>query len=111
MSVNTPLDNNQVWELYQTDAKELMEIAAAKRKSVSQDKVELCAIINAKTGRCSEDCAFCAQSIHYQTDITDRSLTDVEDIIRYAKTLEGYGIKRLSLVSSGRGVSDDDLDK
>jgi len=79
--------------------------------AASQDKVVFCAIINAKSGRCSEDCAFCAQSAHHQTDITDRSLTDIRDIISYAKTLEGYGVKRLSLVSSGRGVSDDDLSR
>ena len=107
-----PLDDNKAWQLYQnTNDKELLELAAAERESASQDKVEFCAIINAKSGRCSEDCAFCAQSAHHKTEITDRSLTDIKDIISYAKTLEGYGVKRLSLVSSGRGVSDKDLEK
>jgi biotin synthase len=107
-----PLDVNNAWQLYRDPSnQELLELAAAERESTSQNRVELCAIINAKSGKCSEDCIFCAQSAHYQTDITDSFLTDMKDILTYARMLEGYGVKRLSLVSSGRGVSDRDLEK
>jgi biotin synthase len=112
ISEKLPLDDNTAWQLYQNSGgRELLELATAERESASQNRVELCAIINAKSGRCSEDCVFCAQSAHYQTDITDRSLKDTADILSYAKTLEGYGVKRFSLVSSGRGINDKDLEK
>ena len=111
MSQNLPLDDNQAWQLYRNSSNEdLFRLAATARESISRNNVELCAIINVKSGRCSENCAFCAQSAHFQTDIADRSLID-KDIVSYAKTLEDYGVKRLSLVSSGKGVSDDDLSK
>jgi biotin synthase len=86
-------------------------LAAAERESASQNRVELCAIINAKSARCSEDCVFCAQSAHYRTDFTHSSLRDAKDILAYARMLERYGVKRLSLVTSGKGVSDGELEK
>ena len=49
------LDDDRAWQLYLNNDKELLESAAAERESASRDKVELCAVINAKSGRCSED--------------------------------------------------------
>lgn len=111
MSLDLPLDETQAWQLYRSsNGEELFRSAAAARRSASRNSVELCAIVNVKSGRCSENCAFCAQSVHYQTDSSDRSLAE-KDIVAYAKTLQSYGVKRFSLVSSGRGVSDGDLEK
>ena len=112
MSRRLPLDDNEAWQLYQdSGGQELLELAATERELDSQNRVELCAIINAKSGRCSEDCVFCAQSAHYRTDVIDNSLRDVKDILSYARMLERYGVKRLSLVSSGKCVSDRELGK
>ncbi|MBN1189139.1 MAG: biotin synthase BioB [Dehalococcoidales bacterium] len=107
-----PLDAERALQLYRDPGhKELLELAAAQRASVSRNRVELYAIINAKSGRCPEDCVFCAQSARYRTDVAGSPPKDIKDIISRAKTLESYGVKRLSLVSSGRGVSDDDLEQ
>jgi biotin synthase len=110
MSRALPLDDTKAWRLYQDNGQELLALAAAERESASQNRVELCAIINAKSARCSEDCVFCAQSAHYRTDIIQSSLRDVKGILAYARMLEGYGVKRLSLVTSGKGVSDGELE-
>ena len=106
------LDTDSAMQLYQeSNSTELLELAAVEREAASQNHVELCAIINAKSGKCSENCVFCAQSAHYKTDIADSSLLNMEEILSYAKLLEGYGVKRLSLVTSGKGLNDDDLKK
>lgn len=95
----------------EADGRRLLELAAAAREKVSRNDVELCAIINAKSGRCSEDCVFCAQSAHHKTDVAAGSLPGGVEVLAYAKRLEGYGVKRFSLVTSGRGISDGELEK
>ena len=46
-------------------------------------KIKLCGIINAKSGKCSEDCIFCAQSAHYNTNIAEYSIKSKDEIIWY----------------------------
>ena len=92
------------------DGRRLLELAAAAREKSSRRGVELCAIINARSGRCSEDCVFCAQSVHHKTDVAVSSLPEETAVLAYAEKLEGYGVKRFSLVTSGKGISDADLE-
>jgi biotin synthase len=103
------LDPESVLRLYHEAGGRLLELAAAEREKASDNDVELCAIINAKSGRCSEDCVFCAQSAHHKTDIAASSPPNPAAVLAYARKLEGYGVKRFSLVTSGKGISDDDL--
>lgn len=64
--------------------------------------ISLCGIINAKSGKCHEDCAFCAQSIYHKTKIKVYPLMTVDEIIAQAKELSKIGAKRISIVTSGR---------
>jgi biotin synthase len=110
MSVTPPLNKEEILRLYnQSNGRDLLELAAAERVKTSRNGVELCAIVNAKSGKCSEDCVYCAQSARYKTDITDSPPLNAEEVLSYAVMLEGKGVKRLSLVTSGRGISDRDL--
>lgn len=68
-------------------------------------KIELCAIVNAKSGYCSEDCTFCAQSSISKADIIKYQLIDEKQIIDLARNMKSYGVKRFSIVTSGRKVS------
>jgi len=112
MSGELHLDDNKALELYQdSNSKELLDLAATERQTFSQNKVEFCAIVNAKSGKCSENCTFCAQSVHAKTDIAGSHLSDMKSILSYARMLEGYGVRRLSLVSSGKGLNNRDLEK
>jgi len=61
------------------------------RKKYRGDKVELCAIVNAKSGQCSEDCSFCAQSSRYKTDSPVYPLVDKDEILK--KAIEAKSIK------------------
>ncbi|WZL72881.1 biotin synthase BioB [Clostridiaceae bacterium 35-E11] len=73
--------------------------------------VDLCTIMNAKSGRCSEDCKYCAQSAHYQTGIDEYALLSYEEILERALEMEGEGAHRFSLVTSGRGMTEEDFER
>lgn len=94
-----------------SDLTDLLVVANDIRKSRVGNKVDLCSIINAKSGKCSEDCKFCAQSIYHSTGIEEYSLLDKKDILKRALENEEAGIHRFSLVTSGRGIIERDFVK
>lgn len=73
--------------------------------------IDLCSIINAKSGLCSEDCKFCAQSVHYATGINHYDLLDKETILHAAEQMKARGVHRFSLVTGGRELPEDDFEK
>jgi biotin synthase len=72
--------------------------------------VKLCAIVNAKSGRCPEDCAFCAQSAHHQTEIGGYSLMHPDEILLKAQEAKAMGARRFAIVTSGTALSTEELD-
>ncbi|MGL5061160.1 MAG: biotin synthase BioB [Microcoleus sp.] len=67
--------------------------------------VDLCSIINVKSGNCSENCGFCAQSAHHPGENTPvYGLKTSEEILAQAKAAEAAGAKRFCLVSQGKGI-------
>ena len=69
----------------------------------------LCSIINAKSGACSEDCSFCAQSSRSEANTEVYPLLKKDKIVRAAREARESGVKRFSIVTSGRKVSEKDL--
>ncbi len=84
--------------------------ADAVRRARVGSAVSLCAIISAKSGRCGEDCAFCAQSGHYATAAPEHALLSPERIIAAGAAVAGQGVARFGVVASGRAVPDRELD-
>ncbi len=72
--------------------------------------VHLCAIINAKSGRCPENCAFCAQSAHFETGVAVYPLVDEERIVAEAKCAQDSGSSCYGIVTSGTSVQGDEVD-
>lgn len=83
----------------------LLKSANEIRECFMGRKADLCTIMNAKSGKCSEDCKFCAQSSHYKTGVEEYSLLDYNEILNRAKEMESKGVHRFSLVTSGKGMS------
>jgi biotin synthase len=82
----------------------LCEAADRVRVACCGNTVDLCSIVNIKSGNCSENCGFCAQSAHHPgKDSPIYGLKPKEEILAQAKAAESAGAKRFCLVSQGRG--------
>lgn len=89
---------------------ELYAAADEIRRKFCDRTLDSCSIINARSGHCPENCKWCAQSAHYNTHIETYDAIPEEEAMAMARLHESQGIKRLSLVTSGRSVRGDDLD-
>ncbi|MBI3322162.1 MAG: biotin synthase BioB [Candidatus Omnitrophica bacterium] len=79
------------------------------RERFTGGEVDLCALVNAKAGQCAENCKFCSQSGHYETDVTTYPLMDADQIVERARQAKEFGAKRFCIVTATRGLSDKDL--
>ncbi len=92
------------------DLDELCEGADIIRAHFCGSKVDLCTIINGKSGRCGENCKYCAQSAHHKTEIEEYSYLPIETIVENALENEAAGVDRFAIVTAGRGLSDEDFE-
>lgn len=84
------------------DDQVLFSRARAAREAFMPDgKIAFCAIINAKSGRCPENCAFCSQSVHFKTGCDVYPLVAVEPILERARKVKEMGARAFSVVTSG----------
>lgn len=90
---------------------DLSEGADLIRKSLCQDHVHLCTIINGRSGKCGEDCKFCAQSSANQTGCETYDMLNEETILKDCREKEAAGVHSYSIVTAGRTVAGKDLDR
>lgn len=93
------------------DLKELCEGADRIREHFIGEKVDLCSIINGRSGRCPEDCKYCAQSAHNHTSCEIYDFLPEEKIVEACKLNESEGVDRFSIVTSGRALSGEEFEK
>lgn len=93
------------------DLKELCEGADKIREHFIGDKVDLCSIINGRSGRCPEDCKYCAQSAHHKTECEVYDFLAEEKILDACKLNESEGVHRFSIVTAGRALTGEEFAK
>lgn len=96
--------------LYRQPLLELCGSADKIRKYFCSDQFDICTIINARSGSCSENCKFCAQSAHNHTCADTYPLLSKEVILAQAKINHEQGVLRYSIVTSGKRLSDAEVD-
>jgi len=91
------------------DLFELFSAANRIRAQFEGNSIDLCSIVNAKSGKCPEDCSYCAQSKKSRAQITAYPLLEKKQVIRKAKEAMKGGAQRFCIVTSGRSVSGREL--
>ena len=97
--------------LLTAELSELCRGADRIRAALCGDHVDLCGIINGKSGKCPENCKFCAQSAHNHTGVKEYGFLDENAILEECKHYEKKGVHRFSIVTAGRTLSDEDFEK
>lgn len=95
----------------EADPPELYQAADDLRQKLHKNSLDMCSIVNAKSGKCSEDCKFCAQSSQYDVEVVTYDVVDVVKAVSLAKENEQLGVQRFSLVTAGRTVSEKHLEE
>ena len=92
--------------LYNLDLEDLLN----ESKKYLKQKVEFCSIINARSGKCSQNCRYCAQSSHYNTQIETYPLMEVETVVKAGLDSINNGAERVAIVTSGKTPDESDFD-
>lgn len=88
------------------EIQEMMDAAGQMTRRLHGNRTDLCGIVNAKSGLCPEDCAFCAQSVKFPTQVSRYPLLDTETVVAKAKEAEERGAHEFCIVTSGRRLTD-----
>lgn len=105
------ITEEEALKLYGEPLEELCESADRIRRHFCGSRFDLCTIINGKSGRCSENCRFCAQSAHNHTGVTEYPLLLDDEIVAQAKRDHEQGVLRYSIVTSGKRLSDGEVER
>ena len=103
------ITKQEALELYQMPLEPLCKKADEIRQHYCGNIFDLCAIINGKSGKCSENCRFCAQSAYSRTDAAEYPLLSKEEILTQAKQNDSQGVLRYSIVTSGKRLSEEEI--
>lgn len=101
------IDKHELLRLYNLDLDELLKISSKYIKN----NVEFCSLINARSGKCSQNCKYCAQSSHYRTNIESYPLVAIEEVRQAALDAKSNKVSRFAIVTSGKTPDESDFDK
>lgn len=101
------MNKEELLKLYNSDLNELLE----KSSKFLKDEIEFCSLVNARSGKCSQNCKYCAQSAHYRTDIEEYPLIGNEEVVKAALEAKDNGVIRFAVVTSGKSPDEENFDK
>ena len=104
------LGKEEIMSIIDENLDELTQSADEIRKKFCGNTFNLCTIINGKSGRCSENCKYCAQSIHFNTNVNEYDLLDTKIIGNSAKSNYDQGVHKFSIVTSGKRLTKNQVD-
>jgi biotin synthase len=97
----------EIQELYDLPALDLVyKAASVHREYHDADEVQVCKLISIKTGGCPEDCKYCSQSAHYETEIDASPLMSTEEVLATAQRAKDAGLTRVCMGAAWREVKD-----
>jgi biotin synthase len=102
-----PFTREHVRALYDRPLFSLLD--EARRVQVATqppDEVQLCTLLSVKTGGCPEDCAYCPQSSHHDTDVGPEKMLDVGEVLAAARRAKEHGSTRFCMGAAWREVKD-----
>lgn len=111
LSGGTEVCRKEALELIEAPLEELTSAARELQQKLCGASFHLCTIINGKSGRCSEDCAYCAQSCRFHTGADIYGVLPSEEMAKSALNNYQQGIRRFSIVTSGRALTDQEIDE
>lgn len=100
------MNKEKLLKLYNEDLDTLLETAS---KYIKKD-IEFCSLINARNGKCSQNCKYCAQSSHYCTNIESYPLVPLEEVKKIALEAKSHKASRFAIVTSGKTPDESDFD-
>lgn len=92
------MNKEELLKLYNMELDELLKLSSKYVKN----EIEFCSLINARNGKCSQNCKYCAQSSHYCTNIESYPLVDIEEVKKVALEAKSHKASRFAIVTSGR---------
>lgn len=104
------ISKEEALKLVTAPLQDLCSYADEIRKHFCGNTFDMCTIINGKSGRCSENCKYCAQSAHYCTKIEEYPLLDSDTIVEQAHYNDDRGVLRYSIVTSGKALNDAEIE-
>lgn len=103
------MERRKINSLLKLPLAELIALANKIRQEHAGKRIELCSIMNAKSGLCAQDCRFCAQSAGHKTGIPTYPLKSKEEMLEAAKAAKAIGAHRFDIVTSGNRLSKEEV--
>jgi len=103
------MNRQEINSLLNSPLTELIALANKTRRDSVGNNLELCSILNAKSGLCAEDCKFCAQAARHKTGINTYPLVSGKEMLEAAKRAKDIGAERFDIVTSGDTLSKEEL--
>jgi len=104
------ISRDEALSLLRISLDDLLFEARSLRREFQGDEVELCAIVNARSGMCGEDCVFCAQSSRHGTVAITYPLMPPEGIVERARAARRMNARRFGIVTSGRSLAAQEIE-